>query len=461
MTFLQPPSRNRVVIRAHAPAGGAATLVVVMVLFFVMAMVAAYTNRTLIYEQRMSVNSYRAATGFAAGDSAIDWAIAMLNGGRIDTACLAPAAPTVADLTFRERYTTMISDGTYSAPTWDDPPLTGITFKPSCVLTTAGLSCSCPEYPTGVPAAAASAAASAEPTFPTSSSSPVFMLEIGGAPSLSPGVGGTPGMLTVNARGAYESSYVAAFKRFGNYNRVSVNLGLARALPATPVATLTAGRDLTANANLVKVVNDDPKTGMTMHVGGLLTATNLELSGPAGSANSAPANPDADLTALSAAATPAAGVPGVDFFQSMFGMDRDTYRLQPAAVRLACGGGCASADVAAALVTNPTNVIWVNGNLNLDAGGTLGSVAQPVLLVVNGDVTVGAASTINGFVYSDRDVLWNNAGALVRGAMVARRDFVATTPATLAYDTDILQRINFGYGSFVRIPGSWRIVPTK
>jgi hypothetical protein len=48
---------------------GVATLVVVMVLLFLMALVAAYTSRNLIFEQRTSVNQYRSTQAFEAAEA--------------------------------------------------------------------------------------------------------------------------------------------------------------------------------------------------------------------------------------------------------------------------------------------------------------------------------------------------------------------------------------------------------
>ena len=58
-----PASRH---VRRVRPTRGAATLIVVMLLFFIMSMVAAYTSRNLIFEQRTSANQYRSSQAFEA-----------------------------------------------------------------------------------------------------------------------------------------------------------------------------------------------------------------------------------------------------------------------------------------------------------------------------------------------------------------------------------------------------------
>ena len=82
---------------------GAASLIVVMVLFFIMSLVAAYTSRNLIFEQRTSVNQYRATQAYEAAEAGLEWAIAQLNGGRINGSCL-EAGVTNANTSFRQRY---------------------------------------------------------------------------------------------------------------------------------------------------------------------------------------------------------------------------------------------------------------------------------------------------------------------------------------------------------------------
>lgn len=421
---------------------GVATLTMVMVLFFVMAMVAAYTNRNLLYEQRMSINNFRATAAMSAADAGIDWAVAMLSGARVDANCMAPAAPVAADLSFRDRYTILQPDGTYSVPKWG---AANSLFTPGCVLTNAGWTCKCPDLAVPQPALA----------FPANSA-PTFQVEIDS--------GGMPGLLKVDVRGSHESSTAMAFGEFGNYNRVRVNLALARALPVLPVAALTAGNAITMNppATVLTVSNTDPKSGFTIHYGNAnpMPAATLDIAnllGPAGTlAENTSIAQDAALGLLSN--TP-------QFFQSLFGMDTTTYSRQPASVLVDCAGGCTSATPAfvTAVANNPGRIVWIDGSIDLNSAGTLGSAVQPLMLVASGDVALSAQVTVNGFIYSGRDVLWNAtaAGSLVRGAVVASRDFVGASPVTVAYDADMMERINRGYGSFVRQPGSWQVVPTR
>ncbi len=112
-----------------------------MVLFFIMSLVAAYASRNLIFEQRTSANNYRSTQAFEAAEAGLEWALAMLNGGRIDDVC-APSTDAARNA-FRERYLLTDADGNIQARTWDDAG-TATPLRPSCVRGNAGWACSCP-----------------------------------------------------------------------------------------------------------------------------------------------------------------------------------------------------------------------------------------------------------------------------------------------------------------------------
>jgi|JI10StandDraft_1071094.scaffolds.fasta_scaffold250374_1 hypothetical protein len=444
-----------------------ATLTMVMVLFFVMAMVAAYTNRNMLYEQRMAINNFRTTAAMAAADAGIDWAVAMLNGAPVDANCVAntPAAP--GDIDFRSRYAIWQPDGDYVIPTWLNGGAATV-FAPSCVMTAAGWSCRCPD------------AANAVPALPyPSNTAPIFKVEVNTNP-------GIPGLLTVDAWGSHEASAALSFGTFGNYNRIKASLGLVRALPIPPVATVTAGGTVEFAGANSKIVNADQKTGFTVHAGTpVLNATaaeiaadasmaariannaaNAELSGAAGSVGGAVSviESDADLKNLGQGVATARSPAPVDFFRSTFGMDSDTYRSQPAAVRIACpAGDCTSGDVNGIVAANPGRVIWVDGDLNLNSAANLGTPGQPVMMLATGKITLSSVVNINGFVYSDKDIVWTAtaAGSVLRGALMAKGDFRAASAVVAIYDSAMMQRISLGYGSFARLPGSWQVLPIQ
>lgn len=87
---------------------GVTTLIIVSVLFFILALVAAYTNRNMIFEQRTAGNQFRSTLAFEAVEAGVEWTLSMLNNGRIDDDCL--SSGDAAQLSFRQRYLNMSAD---------------------------------------------------------------------------------------------------------------------------------------------------------------------------------------------------------------------------------------------------------------------------------------------------------------------------------------------------------------
>ena len=423
---------------------GFAALTVVMILFFVMAMVAAYTNRNLIFEQRIATNSYRANRALEAADAGVEWTVALLNGGRINANC--QPSNTVTDTDFRRRYQTdapigVTGEGGYDH-IWAD--VGNNRIYPACVNREGVLSCICPTLGVAAPAIGGVADGLGS----------AFRVEF-----LRPGNAVRPGAIAFAARGcasvgtgagACTSQRHVALPTVDGLSGALTTVGLVRALPISPIAALTAGSTISGTA--LSISNTDAATGLAAHAASApAPAAGVVYRGPAGSSVS-PWLADSALTDLRAEANDG-------WFRKMFGMDPATYRRQPAVRLVDCTNGCTSASLTNVVQGYPRNPIWVPGNLDLDTAGALGSAADPVMLIVAGQLTISANVVITGFVHAD-SIVWaaGAAGASVRGAMVARDTFAAASLATLDYDRAVLDLISLRYGSFVRAPGSWNLI---
>ena len=453
---------------------GMAALTVVMVLFFVMAMLAAYTNRNLVFEQRISANSYRATRALEAADAGVEWSIGMLNAGRITATCTPAEPDQAAVLTdFRSRYLVPATDdsngeGAFSVP-WGQVPANRV--YPTCVIVNGAPRCACPamgQAAEAINVPADGVATAFRITFRLFNDDTVR----GGAVQLvsrgcsNPGAGDTSCIAQNNNAPAVDGS-----------TSVITTLGLVRALPVAPKATLTAGTTITATApGALKVYNTDPRsqTRGTVHSGGILSFSEdsrfvtsspprITDLGKVTDADRAvgPASLDAffglvdqyaELSNLAAQGADA-------WFRSQFVLDADSYQRQPAVVRLDCAAGCNRARIAAALVLNPRNPIWANGDVTLDAaaGGVvddLGTAADPMMLIVTGNLTISGDATVRGFAHANQ-ITWSAPAATWDGALVSATSFTATSVATLRYDKALLDTIRLRYGSFVRAPGGW------
>lgn len=431
-----------------APAHGMAALTIVMVLFFIMALVAAYANRNLIFEQRVAANSYRVERALMAADAGIDWAITMLNSGRVDMSCQPSAA--AANASPRDRLLTRAGDGRY-----EPVQVANASLYNSCVNSGAQLTCVCPTAATPDPSP------HAVKDWPLNAGGTAFRVHVIKVPNEQPrgAIGlevqgcGSPGT------GASSCAGTLPLPAVDGFSAARVFLGMVQALPHPPVATLTTGRDANAGATTLRVSNPDGATGFTVHAGQGVNIGGGQLVGPAGS--SGDGKLDGDATLFNLRPQPADRFQAADaFFRATFGMDAPTYRRQPAVVRVTCGaGGCSSTELEAGLARWPGLTLWFDGDLRINAapaGGTLGSATHPVMVIATGRITIDAAVDITGFLYAT-DVTWTGASAtaVLRGALVAVEDFVADVPATLIYDGTAMRTIQHYYGSFVRVPGSW------
>lgn len=422
---------------------GAATLLVVMVLFFVVSLVAAYASRNLLFEQKTSANQYRSTAVLEAADAGLHWATSLLNSGRIGATCLPSANP--ADTSFRERYLAIADDGVIT-PLTLPPPALAAPLTPSCVFDGAAWQCSCP-----VNLAPVLAAPAGDEMFPA------FRLRFVAMPT-------RPGLVRVEVNACTRADDACLnFPATGAANEarvtVSAIVALKGGLATVAAAPLTAKGTVNAAPSALgfTLANTDPKSGVTVNAGLAVT------SGPPLTLVTAPGSPvassivanDIVLNALSIA--PANNT----MFAKTFGMWPADYRAQPGAVVLPCGGTCTAAQVRTAVAQYPGLVIWVDGALDIDTGGDIGTVDQPVVIVATGGVQFTAAATVYGLIYTQA-APWTTAGAgaganpTVRGAVIAEGNVDGNSSATLVYDATVLNRLRLKTGSFVVVPGSWR-----
>jgi hypothetical protein len=412
---------------------GAATLLVVLMLFFIMALAGAYTSRNLIFEQKTSANHYRATQANEVALAGIHWALAMLNGGRIDANCV--ATNDNARSAFRERYLEVSDTGQVSRRNWVDSGQE-VPYTPSCVRGAAGaLTCSCPEA---------------------------------GAPSLTPPDDGAyhpafrivfdtlsqPGMVSITSTGCSrwnEACRNGQGTTVGDSAaRVTVVAALARGLPTPSAAAFTLRGNVNVPSAELFVNNTDAASGgLSLVAGGAVAAPNLRSVSPAGSLM--PAAFVENDTAL-------AGSSATQMFTGTFNLLATPYQTQPGAVVVAdCTSNCA-AQLTQLTTRFPRRIIWVETDLVIDTDLTLGSADEPVLLVVRGSPQFNAANVVITGVLYTHAANWAHSGsnATLIGAVIAEGNFNASTPLTMHYDALVQQRVHTRFGTLVPVPGSWR-----
>ncbi len=447
MLALLRPSR---IARRHLRVGrGAASLVVVMILFFIITLVAAYTSRNLLFEQRTSANQFRATLAFEAADAGIEWAIARLNEGVMNDNCteLAPATAVGAQPSFRQRYLD-IDAGTGVIGVFPATPKVA-----GCVFDGAAWVCDCPD--TG------------NPTLPAQVGSgpfPAFWVRF-----LSTQVGGRPGIVRIQVNACTRND--AACLRFDRQAQsgdglatVWAMVALRSALPSAPAAALTVRGAFDAGSDDPVVVNTDAASGgITIHGGAAVNPGPVALQtipGTPPALSIRQNDPEVALPNLTIPYTTLANDGRERMFNSVFGAWTPTYLAQPGVAAVPCGGGCNAANVNAAVARFPGHVIRLTGNGTLQINADIGSAAAPVLLIADENVQVefgGGSPTMFGVIYS-RAANWQLEGdGTIQGAAIAEQAFTfEDDDPTIAYNRAVIERIQRLNGSFAKVAGSWR-----
>lgn len=462
---------NPILLQQTAPRqrqSGAASLAVVMVLFFVVSLAAAYTSRNLIFEQKTSANQYRGTLAFEAADAGVDWALSMLNGGRVnDAAC----ANTAGAKSFAERYLTINESYGNDAMNGRITATARAGSWPTCVYNGATWTCTCPDGGTGNPAAPTAAGIL-----------PAYRVWLAEAAV------GRPYLFNLKSSGCTKLPASAAEKCLDSVPEADLGDGMAtvttlvalrRALAAMPAVPVLARGDVTPDPASgrppLRVVNPDlvSSFGITVQSGGTIGANVQATSVPGTPGARTLAANDPQLAALSTVAPPTtppappALSAGERMFVRTFGMKRNTY-LQQSGLRV-CASPCTAGDINALAAANPNRIIWAQGDVTLDAD--VGTAAAPVMLIVDGaTLTLGANVDIVGYVYltgaggATSTIQLPAAPTSISGGLAAEGALAtqyAGAPAagdslTVTYDATVLNRLRTTYGTWVRVGGSWR-----
>lgn len=419
---------------------GLSTLVMVMVLFFIMALVAAYANRNLIVEQRIA-QTYRALSDAnEAQQQAMHRLISLLNSGRIDARCRPdPQGPN----SLRQRVLVMDGDGQIRAPAaalnLAQPAQSPFTML--CDRRRPGdWECQCPPDLLPVPQAD-----DGEPR----ESTLMRIRPLGKAAGTDPQGLGLVG-LSVRACAAASGACLASDPADAAVVERVQALMLVPALKMPPVSALVARGPVDLGDGMVVAHNEAAQGGLALHAGGPVLGERSGVSGPAGApAVDALLSQDGRLAALDEEA----------FFRRHFGLRPADWLIQPAMRRLDCPEGDDCSAALRALLDSGIQLVRVDGDLRLASPVVLGSALQPVLLVVRGALTIRGPLRLHGVVAVRDRLSWQNASAdasLVQGAVLVGGEVLGGAGASVLFDGATVERLRLQAGSFLPLPGgSW------
>ncbi len=418
---------------------GAATLVVVMVLFFVMAMMAAFANRNLVFEQRIASNYYRASVALETAEAGGEWVVAALNGGLIDAQCKPQENGTSS---FRDRYLSISSERAISIatplPPALPPPAPPPTPQPvaACINSEAqAWVCQCPAD--GVIVMPAPAAATRL--------QPMFNVRF--QPLARAGAVRVRIMACTDLTANCLPDNVAGSNMLAQSD-VVFDVALLSALKVPPASALTARGAIDLGVPGIGVHNADPHTqGLLMQAGQTISGQLDRLSSlPGAPAEQAMLKEDPSLSALGQ----------TDVFARYFGMSASTYSRQPSVHAASCAADCAGA--LQSLIARGADQIWVDGDLRIASNVNLGTAVRPLLIAATGSITLDGPMIIHGLVFAGGDLSWINGTpqpARLGGALISAGSFTGGGNVDISYSPGVLGLLSRQRGSYVRVPGSW------
>ncbi|MDC8784477.1 pilus assembly PilX family protein [Roseateles koreensis] len=425
---------------ARLPQRGAATLVVVMILFLIMAMMAAFASRNQLFEQRIASNYYRTGVALEAGEAGAEWALSMLNGIAVDAAC---TPSSTGGTSFRQRYLTIDSGSRGITPINYGTPAVA-----DCVRKASGAqdwTCQCPSGPLPVSPLLTEA----------SRMQPRFAVSLRAIDTASPIRPGVVRMFIegCTASGSTECQSNSSYARAASLglSQLYVDIALLSALKAPPASPLVAMGTVGAGAAGLGLHNTDPRSG-----GLLLSSLDANPSGLLDSRlDSLPGTPGRQ--ALLLADPSLLGKQGADLFKMFFGMAMVNYQNQPAMRTITCPqGDCGPALLAA--YNSGVRLAWVAGPLVISSNITLGTATEPLLLVADGAVALQGPMQLTGLLFSNGNLDWANSSAMpavFTGAMIVAGNTTVTGTVDLWYQAAVMDQLSNRAGSFVRIPGGW------
>jgi len=109
------------------------------------------------------------------------------------------------------------------------------------------------------------------------------------------------------------------------------------------------------------------------------------------------------------------------------------------------------------------SIIWINqngGTATINSTTTVGSLVKPVVLIVNGNLSLSNTATIYGlvFILAPSSTVIIGGSAIINGAIITTGNLSFQSSGTLNYNSSVLSALPTisGGGSYAKVPGSWR-----
>ncbi|HEY1128694.1 MAG TPA: PilX N-terminal domain-containing pilus assembly protein [Roseateles sp.] len=426
---------------ARAAERGAATLIIVMVLFLVMALLAAYANRSLVFEQRISGSYYRASMAQELAEGGMEWALAMSNSTGIDDNCQPVAT---GGERFIDRYITVsAADRDMKARNATVNQRRDVVAD--CAQTPTGLVCRCPARGTRT-------------AQPTTAEAGALVPSVG----ISMGIDDPTffGSFGVRSLGCSYSSVDqcrdtrALSQRAAATSVQTAALAIIGAVPSSPASPLTVrGTLTTAGSGGLGLHNTDARSGgLLVLSGGPMPALDD------GRMDSLPGTPAHQMYVFDEPTLKTGSSQGDRdrLFQTFLGIKPASYRHHPALRVVACTAGDCGLDLETAYNAGK-RIVWIDGDMTIASNRDIGTVTDPMLIIVNGNATLDGAMKLTGMLVVQGDLVWNNGSSLslITGSVVVTGDMATDGRMDIRYMSGVADQLRNRIGSYARVPGGW------
>ncbi len=213
-------------------------------------------------------------------------------------------------------------------------------------------------------------------------------------------------------------------------------------------ASVTAG----GNVSLVGgSVLTNTITNLNIQTGGTLTINNgastVTSSGTSTTQGNIRADVQQNLSSLKGLTEP-------NFFQTVVGTAKSTVQAQAQATGTYYNNAVSGGDYSQTLKNKSGVVIYISqANVSLGQGVTIGTSANPVTIIVDGNLTIANGVTLYGYVYSSNSL--NLAGgATLTGGMVSYGAMNISNGFRMNFQS--ISKVAGTAGAFAKVPGSWR-----
>lgn len=100
--------------------------------------------------------------------------------------------------------------------------------------------------------------------------------------------------------------------------------------------------------------------------------------------------------------------------------------------------------------------IWVDGDYTQTGNTTIGTATAPVLLIVNGNFSIGGNVTIYGYVFTTGDISSSNGTPDIIGGFAAAGNLSLQGNPSITYDNTVLTVTSSITSLYPKVPGSWK-----